>query len=300
MIRSTADSGMPCRENGSRSALPALLQLAKPGIVASATLTGYAGMVLAGPGLPSPGIAWPCCASLALMASGAALVNNVLDRDLDRHMARLNRRRYALQQLGVARVLAMASGISTAALLIAGIWLPPFVPALLSIASLSYLLLYTKLLKPNTPWAAILGALPGALPAMIGSASLGPPTHPGALVLFLILMMWQPPHFWLLALTRLDDYRAARIPVLPLSCGIPATKRCICWSAASLAPAGALLWSIGPCSAGLASWAVLLSLGFLAVCQISLKDVSNAPMAFRASILYLLMLEAGIIIDLIH
>jgi heme O synthase-like polyprenyltransferase len=86
---------------------------------------------------------------------------------------------------------------------------------------------------------------------------------------------------------------------LPLSLGIAGTKRCIVWSAASLAPAGLLLWAIGPCSAGLALWTLILALSFLTTCLICLRAGYNSPAAFRASILYLLMVLTGIIVDLV-
>lgn len=278
----------------------AFLVLGKPGIVTAVTLTGYCAMVLAGGGLPEPATGLACSAALMLMASGAALMNSLLDRDKDRLMKRLVQRSAALERLGPAPVLVAAALASSLAVMIAWHSLNGRVVVLLCLASLSYVLCYTLLLKPYTSWAAVLGAVPGALPVLIGSAAVAPFPDAHTRGLFLVLLLWQPPHFWLLALTRLDDYRAAQLPVLPLCQGVSITRHCILLATFLLIPAPLLLWYVGPCSGRFAGCALVLGGWFFLTTLRTLNRGTNARPAFLASIGYLILLLSLVIADLIR
>lgn len=274
----------------------ALLILAKPGIVAAVTLSGFTGMVVAQRGLPQMETALPCSVSLLLMTAGSAIVNNVLDRHLDEQMDRLAPRSAALKRVGSGKVLATAVALIFAAVALASATLNLRVTLLLVAASLSYTLYYTLFLKRHTHWAAVLGGLPGAFPVLIGHAAFQP--HPGraSLVLFLIMLIWQPPHFWLLALLHRDEYRAAGVPVLPLIKGERFTRKCIYLGVSCLLPASLLLHLAGICSAGYAAAATLLGCAYLFACHHFMVD--NYRAAFRCSIAYLLLLFSMIVIDL--
>jgi len=299
MIRTAARSELRPKERGTRYGVcRALFVLAKPGIVAAVTLSGLAGMILAGKGLPDPSAALLGSLSVSLMAFGAALTNSVLDRRMDRCMERLALRSAALERLGNGPALIAASAATSTALLIPSAALNPIVVLLLVAASLSYVVCYTLWLKPHTHWAAVLGAIPGALPALAGSAVVNPALDRSSFALFLVLLLWQPPHFWLLSLSRIEEYRKAGVPVLPLARGIATTRRCTLLFALALIPASLLLWSAGPCSKGYALVAVLLGASFLFACRFYLQEGRDCRTAFRGSILYLLLLLLTVIIDL--
>ena len=298
MMRAAAHNALELKERGTLwGAFGAFFILAKPGIVASVTLSGLTGMVLAGKCLPDPKTALFCLGSLLLMAAGSALVNSVLDDRMDRRMARLALRSAALKRVGAGPALSGAAALSCAALAIAWAKLNWEVVALLSAASLSYALCYTLFLKPYTHWAAVLGGLPGALPVLIGSAAVRNPPDAASLTLFLILLIWQPPHFWLLSLSHLEEYRIAGVPVLPLKKSDRCTKMCICLCVLALLPASLALWYCGPCSRGYALGALALGITFLLACRHCLNNGSYRTL-FRGSIFYLLALLTIIIVDL--
>jgi heme o synthase len=299
MIKVAAPDALQLKERSTLcGACGAFLILSKPGIVAAVTLSGFAAMVLAGKGLPEARTALPCLGSLLLMAMGAALTNSVLDQRRDLRMERLALRSAALNRIGRGPALVSAAVSTCAALAIASAELNARVVLLLLAASFSYVLGYTLLLKPYTHWAAIWGGIPGAIPVLIGSAALSPAPDGATLGLFLILLLWQPPHFWLLSLSHVEEYRAAGVPVLPLTKGIRFTKGSICLGALALLPASLLPWSTGSCSRGYALLVLALGIFFLAACRHYLYRGSGYRTLFRGSILYLVLLLTGIIIDL--
>ncbi|GFO61561.1 protoheme IX farnesyltransferase [Geomonas silvestris] len=274
----------------------AFLLLAKPGIVLAVVLSGYAGMVLAGDRLPDPLPALYGSTSLLLTALGAALFNSLGDRRRDRSMQRLAQRSAALQLVGVPTVAAAAVTACCAGLVLAWQTLDPQVTLLVLVAVVSYALLYTRLLKPASHWAAVLGGIPGALPVLIGSAAVSPDFSPAAFWLFLVLLCWQPPHFWLLALAHLSDYRSAKIPVLPLVTSSAVTRCAILAAILALIPTSLGLCWFGPCSLGYGAGAAVLGAWFLATAKKRLPGGDTRP-AFAVSILYLVCLLTLIIVD---
>lgn len=118
--------------------------------------------------------------------------------------------------------------------------------------ALSNTLYHTLSLKRHPHWAAVLEGLPGAFPVLIGHAAVTATPGRASLALFLIMPIWQPPHFWLLSLSNREEYRAAGVPVLPLVKGERFTKSCTYLGVAALMPASLLLWQHGPCSTGYA------------------------------------------------
>ena len=299
MIRVAADSALQLKERSSHfGACGAFFILAKPGIVAAVTLSGFTGMVLAARGLPEARTALPCLASLIFMALGSALTNSVLDQRRDQRMERLALRNAALKRVGSRAVLACAAALTCAALALASAQLNVRVVLLLLAASLGYVLCYTLLLKPYTHWSAVWGGIPGALPVLIGDAAVRPVPDGAGLTLFLIMLLWQPPHFWLLSLSHLEDYRAAGLPVLPLTRGVRCTTTSIWLCALALIPVTLLLWLAGPCSKGYALGALALGSSFLLACRHYLYTGIDYRLLFRGSIIYLLLLLTAIIVDL--
>jgi protoheme IX farnesyltransferase len=275
----------------------ALVRLAKPGIVATVLLAGYAGMVLAARGWPGARTALLTLAALCLTAAGSALVNGLLDAPLDARMARLRNRTAALARVGGRRILAAAMGGIALGLLLALRFLNPLVVFLLLAAMLSYTLVYTLFLKRRSPWGAVPGGIPGALPVLIGYAAVDPALGSDAVILFALVFLWQPPHFWALALAYRRDYTAAGIPVLPEVRGKNYTVLLYFVYATSLLPASLALWRFGFCSAWYAAAAFAAWLAFIAASGRFLTGGRYLP-AFAASIVYLLVLLAAIIGDI--
>jgi heme o synthase len=276
----------------------ALFLLAKPGIVAAVTLSGFTGMVLARRGIPPLVTALPCIASLLLMGASSALINNILDRRMDAQMARLSARTAALKLVGTGNALLAATTLCLASLAVASTLLNPLVALLLVAAAASYTVYYTLCLKRHTHWAAAFGGVPGAFPVLIGHAAVTARPDAAALALFLIMLVWQPPHFWLLSLCHCPEYRSAGVPVLPAVKGEPFTRRCIYLGVTALLPAPLLLWLTGPCSGSYALSASALGAAYLFACHHFMTAAANYRAAFRISIVYLLLLFTLIIGDL--
>ena len=299
MIRTATGERVQQKEGaGLRGTCAALYLLTKPGITAAITFSGFTGMVVAGRGLPAPELAFPALSSLLLMSAGSALTNSLLDRRMDEQMERLTLRSQALRQVGAGPALTSAIVLTAAATAIASALLSTRAALLLLAAALSYVLYYTLLLKRHTHWAAVLGGLPGAFPVLIGHATVTSQPDWASLVLFLIMLIWQPPHFWLLALAHREDYRAAGVPALPLVKGEGFTRSCIYAGLAALLPASLLLALAGPCSPGYAACAFALGSCYLVACHHLMENGARYRAAFRGSIAYLLLLFLLIIADL--
>lgn len=159
-----------------------------------------------------------------MSAAGAAIMNNYLDRDIDKLMGRTRKRPLVSGRAnsGVALALSLILTITSISILSS---MNPLSGILTLLAVVSYSLIYTIYLKRRTPWASIIGSLPGALPPVIGYTTIHGGIGMDALLLFSILLVWQPPHFWYLASMLKKDYERAGIPVLPIVYGETLTRR---------------------------------------------------------------------------
>jgi protoheme IX farnesyltransferase len=276
----------------------ALVRLAKPGIVTAVLLAGYAGMATAARGLPEPRNAAICLASLLLAAAGSAMLNGLLEAPLDRKMGRLQGRVTALDTVGSTRLLCVALACIAVALSLALIGLNRLAFLLVLAAVILYSVLYTLVLKRRSPWGAVPGGIPGALPVLIGQAAVTGSIDMAGMTLFTVIFLWQPPHFWVLALHHEDDYRAAGLPVLPVACGEGYTRVLILLYVTALLPATLALPLTGCCSPLFAALAVALWLYFLAACYRHAVRARRYERAFRASVIYLTLLLAVVILDI--
>lgn len=256
-------------------------------------------MVSAARGLPEPGTAAICLASLLLAAAGSAMLNGLLDAPLDRSMGRVRERVRALDAAGPARLLIVALACLAVALSLAFISLNRLVFLLTLAAVILYTLVYTLLLKRRSPWGAVPGGLPGALPVLIGQAAVAGSIDPAGLLLFTIVFLWQPPHFWLLALRYREEYRAAGLPVLPVARGEGYTRVLILLYVTALLPATLALPLTGCCSPMFAVLAATLWLYFMTACCRHAVRGRRFERAFGASIIYLTALLAAVILDLV-
>ncbi|MBJ6724035.1 protoheme IX farnesyltransferase [Geomesophilobacter sediminis] len=276
----------------------ALYRLAKPRIVAAIALSGATALTVAAQRPPHFSKLLPCLLALLCTGAASAMINCVVEADRDLKMGRLAQRNEALAVAGPRLILGVAAALLTAGVAIAAGFLGPAPTLLLCGGVFGYTVCYTLFLKPQTPWAAVLGGLPGAFPVLVGGSASGNPPGLGVLILFLILMLWQPPHFWLLALSHRNDYHAALLPVLPIARSIDATRRAILTWVALLTGATLLLPATGYASACYGTMALVAGASFWGCCYWSLLGKGPLRFAFRCSVMYLLILFAAIIVDI--
>ena len=289
------DQGGSTRSAGTASAL---FRLCKPGIVAAVLLAGFTGMVLGGRGWPDGKTGFICLCALFLSAAGSAIINGVLDAPLDIRMARLMKRSAALEAVGRKRALLIAIAGIGMALFIALHFFGPLVSLLIVAAVISYTLFYTLHFKRRSPWGAVPGGIPGALPVLIGYAAVAGTIRLDGIILFVLMILWQPPHFWSLVLGYRDDYERAGLPILPAVHGGRFTGILIFIYATALIPASLSLWLFGYCSVYYGFAALACGIAFLGACCQLLKDTRRGPMVFSASILYFMLLFSAIVIDI--
>ncbi len=273
--------------------------LAKPGIILSVAFTGFAGIMLANRGIPSLSLLVLALVSLLLSAAGSAILNNVLDKQIDILMNRLSKRVDALEAVGVKTAVVIASVFIVISMFISFYYLN-VVNALLTIAALlSYTLLYTLYLKRSSPYGTILGGLPGALPVLIGYSAVQPAIGADGYILFIFMMLWQPPHFWALAQKYKLDYKKAGVPVMPVALGTKFTNVMILLYSISLLPLSLSLWFLGYASIFFAIFAVISGVYFDYVIIWSTINNKGYGRAFGVSIIYMLVIMATLIVDMV-
>lgn len=283
------------------SLLGALLLLSKPGIVLAETVAGFAGMLLASSGqLPTSATFCWALLSLVMAASGAAMGNCLLDAATDRQMPRLAARGRALATTGRELVLILVLLLTGAAFVVTALFLNYLALLLLAAASSSYLLLYTLWLKRRSPWGILAGAIPGALPPLIGAAAVTGHVSTAPLLLALIIFIWQLPHFWFLALHCREQYCQAGIPVLPVTHGIKLSKRLTLWSSTALLPATLAFNLSGSFSVGFTMVILLAGIIFPLFCYRYLYRNKDYRRGFIVSLAYLAVIFAAIIIDILR
>jgi len=285
-------------ERAPKKILVSTLLLLKPRIILSVAFTGIAGMVLANKGFPSSYIIIFGIVSLLLSAAGAAILNNILDKQIDVLMKRLGRRVEALKIVGERTALFIALLFIIVSLFISFYFLNFANGVLIVAALLSYTFLYTLYLKRSSPYGTIPGGLPGALPVLIGYSAVKPNLGIDGIILFLIMILWQPPHFWALAQKYKNDYQNAGVPVMPVALGTKYTNIFMLLYSLSLFPLSLSLWFLGYCSSLYAIAAIIVGIYFEYVMIRSVLTNSNYGKAFGVSILYILVIMASLIIDI--
>lgn len=279
------------------SRVSAALVVSKPGIAAGVAVAGLAGMALAGNGLPDGRTAALGLGCIVAAASGAAIVNGLFDAPLDARMRRLSGRVAALRTVGERGALAVSLALITGALAVSFRYLNPLAAFLILAAVLSYSLLYTLYLKRRSPYGTIPGGVPGALPVLVGYAAASGRIGLSGIILFFVMLLWQPPHFWTLALKYQEDYRAAGIPAMPVALGESYTRVLIFLYAVALLPLSLALWVFGHCSGVFAGAAVLLWAHFVGSCYQNAVATRRFGKAFGASIVYMIGLLVAVIVD---
>jgi protoheme IX farnesyltransferase len=263
------------------------LVLTKPRVVALMLFTVLVGMLLAARGPLAPTLWAGTLAGIALVAGAAAALNHLVDQRIDALMERtrarpLPRGRLANWQVALFAIVLALSGT---ALLLATT--NALCTALTLASLLGYAGVYSLYLKHATPQNIVIGGAAGAAPPLLGWVAVSGSLDPGALLLFLIIFIWTPPHFWALAIHRRADYARAAVPMLPVLMGVPFTVRRIQAYSLALLAVSLLPWAIGLSGALYAAGALLLGLRYLWLNLRLGADAGLAMASFRFSIVYL-------------
>ncbi|HTY51504.1 MAG TPA: heme o synthase [Steroidobacteraceae bacterium] len=219
-------AGQPA--GGAAAAAPALwrryLALTKPRVVSLIVFTAIVGTLLSTHGLPPlPALLWGNL-GIALAAASAAAINHVLDQRFDVQMARTRGRPLPRGTLTERQALAFAAVLGVASMLVLGLAVNPLTAALTFVSLIGYAVIYTVWLKHATSQNIVIGGAAGAAPPVLGWCAVTGHVDPNALLLFLIIFAWTPPHFWALAIARRDEYARAGIPMLPVTHGVEHTR----------------------------------------------------------------------------
>lgn len=276
-----------------------LFRLGKPRVVALIVFCALIGMLLAVPDVRNWPVMLAANLGIGLVATGAAAANCVFERKRDALMVRTHLR--PLPQGVLSWQLAALYAISCAllGLLILALFVNLLTMYLTLATFFAYSVVYTQWLKPRTPQNIVIGGAAGAMPPVLGWAAMSNSVPPEAAVLFLIIYAWTPPHFWALALYRLDDYRRAGLPMLPVTHGAAFTRLAI-WLYSWILAATTLLPVALGFSAGLYLSAVLvLNFSFLRRAWQLYRQPSDAlaKALFRYSIRYLAYLFSALLLD---
>jgi len=275
------------------------LELTKPRVVALIVLTSVVGSLLASPGLPRLDTLLFANLGIALAAMGAAAINHVVDRGIDARMTRTHARPLPTGHLKPAQALVFAGLLGTASMLLL-VREVNVLTALLTFGSLfGYAVVYTVWLKRATPQNIVIGGAAGAAPPILGWTAITGHVDPQALLLFLIIFMWTPPHFWALAIARRAEYAKVNIPMLPVTHGVPFTQRAVLRYSIALTLITALPFVMRMSGIVYLAAAVVLDAGFLRHALKLLRSKSDvvAMRMFRYSIAYLMWLFFALLAD---
>ena len=279
--------------------LKQFLALAKPRVVSLIVFCAVIGMFLAVPGLPNATVVFAATVGIALVAGAAAAINCLVEQKIDAKMQRTRARPLPAGELTSRQTLLFASLVGGAGLLILGRWVNPLTMWLTLVTFIGYAIIYTVLLKPATPQNIVIGGASGAMPPVLGWAAVTNEVAPEALILFLIIFVWTPPHFWSLALYRTADYARAGLPMLPVTHGSRYTRLMIVLYTFALVAVTLLPYAIR--MSGLLYLASALALGgvFLAYAialHVRYSD-ALARKTFAYSIFYLAALFSALLVD---
>jgi heme o synthase len=276
--------------------------LTKPRIMVLLLITGFCGMIVGARGWPGTQTAVAAMAGLALACGGASALNHVLDRDIDPLMGeRTKRRPVASGRVAPSRALEFGLALSAFSFVLLASTVNVLTAVLALVGNLFYVIVYTRWLKRTTSQNIVIGGAAGAVPPLVGwAAATGNVTVP-ALLLFVIVFVWTPPHFWALALLIKDKYAAANVPMLPVVKGDRETARQIVLYSIALVAVTLLPWAWG--TVGLLYLASALALGavFLWLAERLRRDTTprRAMLLFHFSLLYLALVFAAMALDLV-
>jgi protoheme IX farnesyltransferase len=276
--------------------------LTKPRVVQLIVFCALIGMVLAVPGLPrwaEVRLALIACVGIWLVAGAAAAFNCLVEQQIDAKMKRTAWRATAQGQISSALTLAFSSVLCAVGSVILYVWVNPLTMWLTFATFVGYAVVYTVILKPLTPQNIVIGGASGAMPPVLGWAAMTGNVAPEALILFLIIFLWTPPHFWALALYRVEDYRKSGLPMLPVTHGNEFTRLQVFLYTLVLFAA-----CLMPFVFKMSGWlylvaAIVLSFGFSWYGWRLWRNYSDAlaRKTFRFSLIHLSVLFAALLLD---
>ena len=284
--------------SGLTTRVPDFLALMKPRVMLLAVFTAFAGLMIAPVSL-DPRLGSLAMVAIAVGAGAAGVLNMWYDADIDAVMTRTARRPIPRGRISRRGALAFGLCLSCGAVLVLGMATNVAAAGLLAFTIFFYVVVYTLWLKRITPQNIVIGGAAGAFPPVIGWASATGGIGLEPIVLFLIIFLWTPPHFWALSLNRADEYRRAGVPMLPVVAGRAATTLQILIYSVLLVPTSLLPWALGYAGAlygvvALVSGAVFLAL-VLRLRRSQQSDRQAAQRLFLFSISYLFLLFAALL-----
>jgi len=276
--------------------------LTKPRVIQLIVFCALIGMVLAIPGLPTLAdlrLGLLACVGIWLVAGAAAVFNCLVEKGIDAKMRRTAWRATAKGELSDWQTLLFALALCALGSWMLYTWVNPLTMWLTFATFIGYAVIYTLVLKPLTPQNIVIGGASGAMPPVLGWAAITGDVGPEALILFLIIFLWTPPHFWSLALYRVEDYRKSGLPMLPVTHGNEFTRLQIFLYTLVLFAA-----CLMPFAYGMSSWlylaaALVLSVGFSSYGFRLWRAYSDAlaRKTFRFSLIHLSVLFAALLVD---
>jgi protoheme IX farnesyltransferase len=279
--------------------LRAFVSLTKPRVVSLIVFTAVIGMFLATPGMVPPRIHFAATLGIALVAGAAAAVNCLVEQGIDRVMQRTRWRPLARGELNAMQTLLFAGVLGGVGLWLLYRYVNVLTMGLTAATFVGYAVVYTVILKPATPQNIVIGGASGAMPPVLGWAAVTGQVPVEAMLLFLIIFAWTPPHFWALALYRTDDYAKAGVPMLPVTHGKRYTRLQV------------LLYTLILFAVTLLPYVIRMSGALYLVCALVLGGIfiayalriylrysdRVAQDTFRFSIVYLAALFAALLVD---
>ena len=273
--------------------------LTKPRVNSLIVFTAVIGMLLATQGPVPVATAMVGAIGIALVAGAAAATNCLLERAIDSRMARTRGRPLPMGRLEMKEAAVFALGLGATGLWMLYALVNPLTMWLTLATFAGYAFVYTIFLKPRTPQNIVLGGAAGAMPPVLGWAAVTGEVSVDALLLFLIIFVWTPPHFWSLALYRRHEYAKAGIPMLPVTHGLRATQRHVLLYTAGLFMTSLLPFFTGMTGLAYLAAAAILGAVFLAYAVSLYRRYSDnlARSTFKYSIVYLSLLFAALLLD---
>jgi protoheme IX farnesyltransferase len=274
-------------------------ELGKPRVVLLIVFTAVVGMFLAAPGWPSLSALVFGTLGIGLAASSAAAINHVLDRRFDEQMARTQARPIPTGHVTARGALTYAIVLGSISMLLLIVCVNVLTAALTFCSLIGYAIVYTVWLKHATPQNIVIGGAAGAAPPVLGWTAVTGDVHAHALLLFLIIFTWTPPHFWALAIARREEYSRAGIPMLPVVYSVAFTRLHILLYTILLVIVTLLPYLTGMSGLIYLAAAVLLGAGFMYYAlKLHLRPDDRLPMqTFGFSITYLSLLFAALLLD---
>jgi len=282
-----------------RSLLSSYISITKPGIVGLTLVAALTGIYFGNHGiLPDWSVIFWTFLTLGLATAGSCMLNNVYDRDIDRVMKRTSNRVMALDIIPVQHALITGLVLSVGSLALMAYVVNPLTALVTAVGVVGYVVVYTMMTKRTTPWANQLGGIAGAVPPMVGYAAVTGELGAAAWILFAIMVVWQQPHALALALKYREDYARANVPVIPVACGVQATKIRIAIYTTLLVPVATLPYFFEMAGIYYLAASIVLSAMFLfTAIRFLLSDRDCDMRVFAFSLVYFILLFGVLVVD---